>query len=114
VPRAEKVPLASAPAPEVPKPAVPDLSRPAPQPVTKPPPKKTKTFVKFCLLDDRTNKPVRDVPLQVTLPDGTRHRQRTDVNGIVEFSNIDPGSCKLERVDDQQALEVVGLKSGGA
>lgn len=92
--------------------AVPDLSKTQPQPVAPPRQVKQKTFIKFVVLDQRTGKPVPGVKLTVKLTDASVVQQETGADGMLEFNGIDPGSCDLQRITDQLALEVNKLTSG--
>ena len=75
-----------------------------------PPPSVEKTWIKFEIIDDATDKPVSGVTLKVILPDGKPSSKKSDPDGIVEFKDIDPGTCEIERMLDGDALEVVSVQ----
>jgi len=52
-------------------------------------------FVKFTLVDADNGKPISDVVLDIELPDGSFRVVSSDASGVVNISNIDPGTCKL-------------------
>ena len=53
-----------------------------------------KHFINFKLVDDK-GKPMENVQLLVTLPDGSTEEATTDKNGMIEIANVQPGSCKI-------------------
>jgi hypothetical protein len=54
-----------------------------------------KHWIKFSIQDE-FGKPVPNVTLQVTLPDGSVEEKTSDKDGIIEIRNILPGICKIE------------------
>lgn len=105
----------------VPSPEAEEATAREPELATKAPPvrqrpedkKKKKTFIKFRVLDHRTGKPVVGVPLIIRLPDYGVEKCITDASGMVEINGIDPGSCVLRRIKDDDGLEVLKLEAGG-
>lgn len=75
-----------------------------------PPAKDELTWVKFAFVDDETGEPVKGVTLKVTLPDGETKIGKSDAAGIVEFKDIPAGSCKIEKMLDNDTLEVVAVE----
>jgi uncharacterized protein involved in type VI secretion and phage assembly len=55
---------------------------------------KTKTFIEIQLLAE-DGKPVPNEPYEITLPDGSVKRGKTDANGRARYDGIDPGTCKV-------------------
>ena len=51
--------------------------------------------IKF-LIQDKTNKPLPDIIIKITMPNGRSKIGKSDKDGIVEIKNIKPGSCKIE------------------
>lgn len=84
---------------------------PAPPPEKEaPPPTTEKTWIKFEILDDATGKPVSGVTLKVKLPDGESRNATSNSAGIIEITNIPPGTCDIERMIDSDTLEVVSIQ----
>jgi len=75
-----------------------------------PPPSDEKTWIKFEIIDDETGKPVSGVTLKIKLPDGQSRHGKSDASGIIEFKDIDPGTCEIERMLDGETLEVVSVE----
>jgi len=68
-----------------------------------------KTWIKFEVLDEESGQPVPGVTLAVKLPDGAITKATTDGSGVIEFRNIDPGTCSIESMTDSDALEVLSI-----
>jgi len=75
-----------------------------------PPPPDEKTWIRFEIRDDETNEPVSGVTLKVILPDGTPANKKSGPDGIIEWTDIDPGTCEIERMLDGDTLEVVSVE----
>ena len=54
-----------------------------------------KSWIKFRVLRDETERPISGVTLKITLPDGTEAGYATDANGMIEINNIQPGACDV-------------------
>jgi uncharacterized surface anchored protein len=59
------------------------------------------------VVDDETNEPVSGVAFKVKLPNGEVRDFITDASGKIDVRNIQPGSCTIEKMVDDRALEVV-------
>lgn len=75
-----------------------------------PPAATEKTWIKFMIIDDETEEPVSGVTLKVILPDGTSANKKSGPDGLIEFDNIDSGTCEIERMLDGDTLEVVAVE----
>ena len=64
-------------------------------------------WVGFQVVDDETNQPVSGVALKVKLPNGELRDLTTDGSGKIDVRDIQPGSCTIEKMVDDRALEVV-------
>ena len=65
------------------------------------------SWVGFQVVDDETNEPVSGVALKVKLPNGEVRDFTTDASGKIDVRDIQPGSCTIEKMVDDRALEVV-------
>jgi len=83
---------------------------PPPEPTPPPPDKTEKTWIKFEIIDDETGKPVSGVTLKVKLPDGESRSATSNAAGLIEITNIPPGTCEIERMIDADTLEVVSIQ----
>jgi len=54
-----------------------------------------KHFINFRLVDDN-GKPLGNIQLLVTLPDGSSQEMATNEKGMIEIPNVDPGNCKID------------------
>jgi hypothetical protein len=88
-------------------------TRQVPPPPAKPggkePAKEKKTWIEFKLVDDQTGKPYSGVRLRITTPDGIENFYTTNSSGLVRIEEIDPGTCDVGEVLDDDALEVVSV-----
>ena len=75
-----------------------------------PPAKNEKTWIKFEIVDEDTGKPVCGVTLKVKLPDGQSRNATSNAAGLIEITNIPPGTCDIERMVDSDTLEVVSIQ----
>ena len=82
---------------------------PPPEPAP-PPPVVEKTWIKFEIVDEATGKPVPGVSLKVKLPDGESRTVTSDGGGMIEITGIPAGTCDIERMIDNDALEVVSIQ----
>lgn len=92
-----------------------DLRRTEPE---RPPPKavdEEKSWVEIVIVEEHTGKPVPEVKLTITLPDGSTAEHRTNVEGMVTLEGVKPGSClvvsDLKGAKRSDALAVVYLGS---
>ena len=67
-------------------------------------------FITFQVLDDDNSEPVPGVKLEIRLPDGSLETFTTDSEGIIHIPNLEPGTCSIERMIDDDALEVVSIE----
>lgn len=65
-----------------------------------------KTWIEFCLLDDETGDPLPDIPIRITLTDGSEQQQTTDAAGLVRIDGIDPGQCNILEIVAENGPEV--------
>jgi hypothetical protein len=65
------------------------------------------SWVGFRVVDDETDQPVSGVALKVKLPNGEVRDFTTDGSGRIDVRDIQPGSCTIEKMIDDRALEVV-------
>jgi hypothetical protein len=75
-----------------------------------PPPSDEKTWIMFEVVDDETGDPVKGVTLRIKLPDGQMRNATTDGSGMIEITDIPPGTCDIERMIDFDTLEVVAVE----
>lgn len=80
---------------------------PEPEP---PPPTDEKTWIKFEILDEKSGKPVPGVTLKVKLPNGESRNVTSNAAGVIEITDIPPGTCEIERMTDNQTFEVVSIQ----
>lgn len=99
----------------LPRPAEFDLrrverERPPPKPVDE-----EKSWVEIVVVEEHTGKPVPEVKLTITLPDGSTAEHRTSAEGMVSLEGLKPGSClvvsDLKGAKRSDALAVVHLGS---
>ncbi len=62
------------------------------------------------LLSDETGDPIRGVKLRIRLPNGQTAEYTTRPDGMIEVDGIDPGTCDIMKMTDDQALEVVSVE----
>lgn len=94
------------PAPSSPTPAPPATPAPsesAPTGVVTP-------WITVRLIDDATGAPAANVRLRLRKPDGTVGIYTTDAAGSVHLTDLPSGTCDLEEVMDEDALEVVRVE----
>jgi hypothetical protein len=72
-------------------------------------PRAERSWIKFRVVDDESGEPVAGVSLQVKLPTGEIRSCTTDSAGLAEVDDLPWGSCSIERVDSEEALEVIGV-----
>ena len=70
----------------------------------------TMQWITFQVLDDEGNEPVAGVKLEVRLPDGSLDTFTTDGDGVIHIPSLTPGTCTIERMIDDDALEVVNIE----
>jgi hypothetical protein len=68
------------------------------------------SWIKFKVVDDETGEPIPDVKLEVRLPNGNAREYSTRPDGMIEVDEIDPGTCDILKMTDEQALEVVRVE----
>lgn len=77
-----------------------------------PPPPKPATvrhFINF-KIEDEIGNPLQNVELNIILPDGTTKKLQTDINGMIELTNIQPGNCTINsdwkqlKIDDTMII----------
>lgn len=87
-----------------------EVERPPPRPVDE-----EKSWVEIIVVEELTGKPVPEVKLTITLPDGSTADHRTSAEGIVTLEGVKPGSClvvsDLKGAKRSDALAVVHLGS---
>jgi hypothetical protein len=83
---------------------------PPPEPAPPPPPTTEKTWIKFEIIDNESGKPVSGVTLKVKLADGGSRSATSNAAGLIEITNIPPGTCEIERMIDSDTLEVVSIQ----
>lgn len=54
-----------------------------------------KAWILFKILVDKTDEPVSNMRFEITLPDQSKKKVKTNTHGIILMKNIDPGSCDL-------------------
>ena len=64
-------------------------------------------WIKFQVVDDETDQPVQGVKLKIKLPTGEVKEFTTDTQGMIEIKDLPPGTCDIEEMIDDEALEVV-------
>lgn len=74
------------------------------------PPKEEKHWIAIQVVDDESGKPLSGVPLEVKLPDGRAVVRKTGGDGTLHFSDLDPGTCSILKIMDDEALEVVAIE----
>jgi len=62
------------------------------------------------VVDDQTGEPVPGVKLKITLPDGAVETHTTDQDGVIVIDDIDPGTCGILKMIDDEAYEVVRVE----
>jgi hypothetical protein len=73
---------------------------------------KGREWVRFKVIEDDASdhpaKPVKDVKLKITLPDGSTKEVQSDPSGKVSLVDIDPGTCTVELNEpkDSRILEI--------
>ncbi len=60
-------------------------------------------WIKFQVKDD-TGKSMAGVKLHVVLPDGAREEKTSDVNGMIEITNVKPGNCSIDMDYDDHVV----------
>ena len=78
--------------PPVDSPIQPCLNQPQVIPEDKQEP--AKHWIKF-KIQDKNQKPVPGVTVQIQLPDGSLVERSSDANGMIEINNVQPGNCKI-------------------
>ncbi|MCI5161491.1 MAG: hypothetical protein D3917_05610 [Candidatus Electrothrix sp. AX5] len=69
-------------------------------------------WVAFKVLYDDTDEPVAGVDLKIKLPDGTTDIYTTDGAGKIYISGLPDGTCDVQEMLDNDALEVVEVLAG--
>ncbi len=64
-------------------------------------------WIKFRIVEDGTDEPVPDVKLKIRMPTGEVREFTTDAQGMIEINDLPPGTCDIEEMIDDKALEVV-------
>lgn len=54
-----------------------------------------RTWIKFKVVEDRTDRPIPDVVLRILLPNGNEQDYTTRADGLVEIADIDQGTCTV-------------------
>jgi len=67
----------------------------------------TLQWIAFRVIDDATEKPQSGVQLKIKLPTGEVREFTTDGDGRIRIDGLQPGSCDIEKMLDDQAFEVV-------
>lgn len=75
-----------------------------------PPVTERKHWIKFKVVEDATGQPIPGVVLRVREPSGSERDYTTRPDGMVEIDEIDPGTCDILRMTDEDALEVVRVE----
>lgn len=84
------------------------------QDVTPPPPiapaaPQTTQWIRFQVVDDATDEPIPGITLKVKLPTGQVQDLTTDADGMIEIKPVPAGTCDIEKMIDDAALEVVAV-----
>lgn len=66
-------------------------------------------WVAFKVVYDETNEPVVGVDLKLKRPDGTTNIYTTDGSGKIYLSGLPEGTCDIEEMLDNDALEVIEI-----
>ncbi|HEY0077393.1 MAG TPA: LysM peptidoglycan-binding domain-containing protein [Pyrinomonadaceae bacterium] len=70
-------------------------------PVVKEAPKEEKkktTWIKFRVVEDKTDRPIPGVELDIRLPSGEQTSRTTRSNGLIDIVDLDPGTCNVASV----------------
>ena len=91
--------------------ATPEAEAPEVAPTPPPAPPRLDThWVKFRLTDEVTGGPLANISLRVRLPDARVVSATSNADGVVMFTGLTAGACKVEQIGDSEALEVVKLQ----
>ena len=71
-------------------------------------PKPEEHFIKFLVQDDK-GKPVKDVKIKLTLPDGAIEEVSSNAHGQIEIKGIKPGNCTLDLAWDEYAASEIAF-----
>ncbi|MCI5224500.1 MAG: hypothetical protein D3924_17980 [Candidatus Electrothrix sp. AR4] len=69
-------------------------------------------WVAFKVLYDDTEEPIAGVQLKLRLPDGSIDKYTTDSTGRIYISGLPDGTCDVQEMLDNDALEVVEVLAG--
>jgi hypothetical protein len=69
-------------------------------------------WIAFQVLYDDTDEPVAGVDLKIRLPDGSTDIRTTDGAGKIYISGLPDGTCDVQEMLDNDALEVVEVLAG--
>ena len=78
----------------------------------RPKPAQESNWVAFRVLYDDTDEPVAGVDLKIKLPDGSTNIYTTDGAGKIYISGLPEGTCDVQEMLDNDALEVVKVLAG--
>ena len=67
----------------------------------------TPHWIRFQIIDYDTETPVAGVDLHLKMPDGTVSTYTTDAQGLVHLIGVLAGTCDLEQMLNDEALEVI-------
>ena len=63
--------------------------------------------ITFRVIDDETEEPIEGVKLKIKLPTGEVGEHTTDSDGTIEIKDLPDGACDIQRMEDDEAFEVV-------
>lgn len=69
-------------------------------------------WIAFKVLYDDTDEPVAGVDLKIKLPDGSTSTYTTDGAGKIYISGLPDGTCDVQEMLDNDALEIVEVLAG--
>lgn len=67
-------------------------------------------WIRFRVVDDATNAPLPNIRLRIKAPGRDSQEYTTDREGAVYLEGLSKGSCDLEGIADDKALEVVKIE----
>ncbi len=67
-------------------------------------------WIQFNTIDFDTQKPVGNVKLKITLPDGSEQETESNPAGVITIVDLDPGSCSVELNEKDEDTPIIKIE----